>query len=242
MSQNSTNGSARVVPRWEWRAFIAGELPAPLRERLAEPTDPPSESDETYILSRRSPHNVKIRGNRLEIKTLEDSDRGLQRWNPTLRTSFPVDRPAIDAAALAWGIAPPPMVPSPVDAGAFLYHVVERSPVLRVVGVRKRRWRLRVGGCAAEHAELDVGGARWHTIAVEDADADRVLRAVASLGLGARANLSYPAALWIITASSNSPASRPGAALDHSGFPLLPRPEARPRLAAKAGFYPGALT
>jgi hypothetical protein len=183
------------VARWEWRTFVADRLPTHLWQRFALSDELPDASDEIYIVSLTSPHNVKIRGGRLEIKLLDATDRGLERWRPTLKAPFPIDDPAFHAAFDAWGIPAPVLMPRHASQDEFLGQVVAPVESLRVVRLRKRRKRTIIQGCRAEHAVLDFEGSRWHTIAIEDVDPDRVLSAVASLELGLLINTSYPAAL-----------------------------------------------
>jgi exopolyphosphatase/guanosine-5'-triphosphate,3'-diphosphate pyrophosphatase len=197
-----------VVPRWEWRTFFSEGLPRSLRDRFSDGVAQMRPTDETYILSLATPHNVKIRDGRLEIKELEASERGLERWRPTLVTPFPIEGSSIHAACEALGIPAPIVVPRHATVEEFLRDVIEPVATLRVVHLLKRRERHVIEGCMAEVAVLDVGSERWTTLAIEDADVEHLLAAVDHLGIGPRPNVSYPAALKQITGFTSNPALR----------------------------------
>ena len=80
---------AEIKPRWEWRSF--GTHFGPAEARLAQRA--PSgiqDSDEIYLLSDAGA-NVKIRDALMDIKLLRETDaRGLERWEPVLKTGFPL--------------------------------------------------------------------------------------------------------------------------------------------------------
>jgi exopolyphosphatase/guanosine-5'-triphosphate,3'-diphosphate pyrophosphatase len=79
-----------IVPRWEWRTF-GGPLDAVKAELRRWDHRGDSESDEQYLLTDEG-DNVKIRDELLDIKVLREVDqRGLERWEPTLKASFPLD-------------------------------------------------------------------------------------------------------------------------------------------------------
>ena len=191
--------------RWEWRTFFATPLPLALRERFGIRSPAPGGSLDTYILSLMSPHNVKVRNGRLEIKHLDEVDRGLERWHTTRESTFPVDAQAIHDVFEAWAVPAPVVIARRLAADEFLRTVVRTVPSLAIVNVTKRRTRLELGGCAGEYASLDVEGRPWHTLAFEDADPTRVLDAIAELGLGPRVNTSYPAGLKRITGLTATP-------------------------------------
>ena len=83
-----------IVPRWEWRTF-AGALDAVEAELRRWDHRGDSESDEQYLLTAEG-DNVKIRDELLDIKVLREVDqRGLERWEPTLKAAFPLDASAL---------------------------------------------------------------------------------------------------------------------------------------------------
>lgn len=188
----STAAIAPVVPRWEWR-LIARTLPID-PARLAVDPGGPSAGREAYLLSTRTPHNVKIRNQVLEIKWLERrAADGLELWRPTARSPFPLDPAARKALWAAWGIPP-----QPADATvslAALRDVVDRHDDLRLVDLIKRRTRLSLAGCAGELVDLEIGAEHCVSLAFEDVDPRTVRAALTAAGLEGFPNLNYPAAL-----------------------------------------------
>ena len=77
-------------PAREWRTF-GGSLDAVEADLSPWDHRGESESDEQYLLSAEG-DNVKIRDELLDIKVLREVDqRGLERWEPTLKAAFPLD-------------------------------------------------------------------------------------------------------------------------------------------------------
>lgn len=180
--------------RWEWRTFSPSPLLAKV-ERFVHGAAGVV-GDETYVLSRRSVHNVKIRLGRLEVKRLQATAYdGLELWRPTMAEPFPVDANALEMACDALGISPPEPAAIPWSAAVFLAQFVVRVPVLRAVSLTKRRTPLLLGECPGEHVALTIAGQRWESIAFEDALPERVVGAVTTLSFAVRDNTSYPAAL-----------------------------------------------
>jgi hypothetical protein len=185
---------ATVVPRWEWR-LIARSLPFD-RARLSFAPGPPKVSSETYLLSSRSPHNIKVRGGVLEIKRLQQrATDGLEQWRPTARSTFPLDADTRVELWDAWAIAAPPGLTAVPSLPDLVREVVSPHPELRQVDLVKHRTRLSLAGCNGELVELEIAGERWISVAFEDADPALVRAAAASLGIDVRTNLNYPAAL-----------------------------------------------
>lgn len=185
----------RVVPRWEWRAFERSFVTPPGGDEPAA-VDAPVERDETYLLSLLSPHNVKIRDGRLDIKRLERTGAdGLERWRPVFKEAFPIDADTLATACEAWGI-PGPAGDTPAHSLAdLLRNVVVPHRQLRIVTLTKRRLPISVAGCRGERAHITVGGHHWNSVSFEDADPARVLAALAELKLDPAANENFPRAL-----------------------------------------------
>ncbi len=182
-----------VVPRWEWRA-IARSLPIDVARLALEPGTPTAGS-ETYLLSALTPHNVKVRKQVLEIKSLERrTTDGLELWRPTAQSPFPLDDRARTALWNAWGISPQP-AGATVSLDVLLQEVVAKHDLLRRVDLIKHRTRLSLAGCAGELVDLEIGAERRVSLAFEDADPRAVRAALTAAGLEGFPNLNYPAAL-----------------------------------------------
>jgi exopolyphosphatase/guanosine-5'-triphosphate,3'-diphosphate pyrophosphatase len=162
-----------VGARWEWRTF--GDLSG--NALAARAPDRVEESDEVYVLSPASNASVKFREGVLDVKTLQQVDRGLEQWQPVLKAPFPLSPD--DAATVADALRVDGVDGSSLDGLAA---------GLLAVRVRKSRARHTVGGCMAELSEFRTGHGSIQTIAAESEDPDAVLAAVEELGLAGRAN------------------------------------------------------
>ncbi len=180
--------------RWEWRTFarnLAHIGPRPPADRAGIPI-----TREQYIVSVVSVHNVKIRDDCLDIKTLVNVDAlGLQQWLPTLKVPFPIDAAALDATWIAWGLPHPVVERTRCTIDEFFNEIIATEKCLRAVSVKKQRMPMLVQGCPGEHVELKIDGEGWESISFEHADPYRVWRAVRALGLENAENTSYPLAL-----------------------------------------------
>jgi hypothetical protein len=180
--------------RWEWRVFAREPAYSAMFAHLEMQN--PDETNEVYLLSLASPHNVKIRDGCLEIKMLlQTSPAGLQRWRPAASMRFPVDEQTLNAAWRAWGIPAPVVTRIQCTREELLGEIVAQEPALRAIPVTKRRARIQLQGCAGEYVSLSILGERWESIAFESTDPISILKAVRSIGLENAINTSYPTAL-----------------------------------------------
>jgi exopolyphosphatase/guanosine-5'-triphosphate,3'-diphosphate pyrophosphatase len=164
-----------VGARWEWRTF--GDLSG--NALASREPDRVEESDEVYVLSPADNASVKFRDGVIDVKTLQQVDRGLEQWHPVLKAEFPLS--AEDAATVAGALGV-----EGVDGQAL--ETVVAQPALLAVSVQKHRARHAVGGCMAELSGFHTAYGSTQTIAVESEDPDAVLAAIEELGLGGRTN------------------------------------------------------
>src|SRR5258705_5322208 len=88
---------ATIIPRWEWRTFGRRFGIAESRFVALTPTGV-QETDELYLLG-GSDENVKIRDELMDIKILREvGAQGLERWEPVMKSGFPLTR--ADAATV----------------------------------------------------------------------------------------------------------------------------------------------
>ncbi len=191
---------AEIVPRWEWRTF--GDSFGVADERIDALTSTGVvETEETYILAPGS-DIVKLRFALLDIKTLREvNPDGLEQWFPVLKAEFPLSADDVAAAATAL------RQPAPAADGAATLEellTLMGAPDSGVVAtpVKKRRDRYTIGGCTAERSEVEIGGRRTRTIAIEDPDPVKVITAVRDIGLGDYLNRSYAAAIPSVLAGA----------------------------------------
>lgn len=182
-----------IVPRWEWRTFgdSFGSAEAELCRWLSAGE---SEGDERYLLTVDG-DNVKIRDDLLDIKVLREvDDRGLERWEPTLKASFPLDGPTL-ATTFAALRRPLPVLSREAYSPEQLMTELIEATTIRVADVHKRRVRYTLGDCMGELTDLEVDGTPIRTLALESIDPAAVIAQVAALGLTDRVNTSVPRAL-----------------------------------------------
>jgi exopolyphosphatase/guanosine-5'-triphosphate,3'-diphosphate pyrophosphatase len=188
---------AKIIPRWEWRTFGKRFGIADSRFAEMEPTGV-QESDELYLLGGNAAKdgNVKIRDDLMDIKVLREVDaQGLERWEPVMKQGFPLPKADVATVFGSFNLATPALKRDAYTLQQFLDELVKPSGVLRAVNVWKRRVRYKVGGCTSEVTDIRAGEKNTRTIAIESEDAAAVIAAVASVGLGAYVNTSYPRGL-----------------------------------------------
>ena len=171
---------AEIVPRWEWRTF--GESFGDADRRFAALTpERAEESDEIYLLSRRSDASVKVRGGLMDVKELQQVDEeGLQQWKPVLKAGEPLTADDARTVLSALRADSPPQIRDAYTLDQFLAEaVVGPSADLLAVGVHKSRKHYTIDGAMAELSELRTNKGSRRTIAVESEDPKRVVTAQA---------------------------------------------------------------
>jgi exopolyphosphatase/guanosine-5'-triphosphate,3'-diphosphate pyrophosphatase len=183
-----------IISRWEWRTFGDSFGPAEAALRQWESTGE-SEGDERYLLTTDG-DNVKIRVELLDIKVLREvDDRGLERWEPSLKAGFPLDAPTLMTTFAALRRPLPVLSRDKYSQGQLLTELIEPTDSIRISHVHKRRARYTLGDCMAELTDLEVDGTPIHTLALESVDPAAVLAQLGALGLEGRVNMSVPRAL-----------------------------------------------
>ena len=183
-----------IIPRWEWRTFGQRFGAAEAAFAAMESTGI-QESDELYLVSAEG-DTVKVRFDLMDIKLLRETDAaGLQRWEPVLKTGFPLDRSVVPQVAEALKVSPPALRREQYSLDQLIDEVLVPTGLVRAVPVHKRRVRYTVLGCTAEVSDVVADGRTTRTIAIESPDATAVVAAVASVGLEGFVNTSYPRGL-----------------------------------------------
>ncbi len=164
----------KIVPRWEWRTFgnnLRGYM------QKFEPFEKigVKESEETYILSRRSDDNIKIRFEMVDIKTLlRRSPDGIEQWTVLGKNGFPVDINQLALIFKAFGIALPWLDKDEYEYDEFMNGIVANLPDLVMVEVTKTRHIFNIEGGICEFAEVTFNEKPIQTIAFEHEDIDLV--------------------------------------------------------------------
>ena len=187
-----------IVPRWEWRAF--GERVGVAAGRLAELPERVEESDELYLLSRRSDASVKVRDALMDVKELRQVDAdGLEQWLPVMKSGFPLVASDVAAVLAALGVRVPPLARDAYTLDELVGELVGPNPDLQAIEVHKRREHQTLGGCMTELTEIGAAAGTTRTIAVESEDAASVLATVRGLGFESRPNVSVARGLKALT-------------------------------------------
>jgi hypothetical protein len=193
-AESSRNTTA---PRWEWRVF-GEKLQLPDSHRL-EMHDTEPETEEVYLLSRRSIQNVKLRRDAVDIKWLDAVDTGgLERWRPAGHFVFPLGPTQIARIQDALGVVIRERLGYPLDRARFLRCITRLEPEVVAVPVLKRRTRFTLAGCEGERVELVIDGRRLQSLALEDVNPAFLTTAVRMTGITDPVNLSYPRLLKAI--------------------------------------------
>lgn len=180
-----------IIPRWEWRTF-AEDLEAEGARVLAAGEVKTKESQEVYVLSRRSNENTKIRDGLMDIKSLQEVNAaGLEQWRPIMKEQFPLSSEKLARTLDVLKVSPPAKMKDWYTYDEFISDVVGKHPDLVAVDVKKRRHGLTISGTTVEFAETKFNGVPLQTICVEHADPELVLDVVRQLGLEELDNINY---------------------------------------------------
>ena len=183
-----------IIPRWEWRAFGLRFGAAEAHFAALTPSGV-QESDELYLLSGAG-DNVKVRADLMDIKILVEVDAaGLEQWRPVMKAGFPLVAADVAKVFEALRLPSPALQRDAYGLDQFVAELAEPSGRMRAVNVHKRRVRYVVDGCTAEVSDVVADGRQTRTVAIESEDADAVIAAVRSVGLGGFVNTSYPRGL-----------------------------------------------
>lgn len=149
-------------------------------------------SQETYIVTRLNiESNVKIRGGRLQVKTLEARLGTLELWARPLNAEFPVAVDDIESVVLpALGLDLEIGDRGAFAEGPFLALMGEQH-ALAIIEVEKQRTLYEIDACVAEFCRLQLGGDAVQTIAIEALDAGAASALLDKVDLGEALNESY---------------------------------------------------
>ena len=183
-----------IIPRWEWRSF--GRNFGKAEAQLATlKQDGVQETDEIYLLSGEG-DNVKVRADLMDIKILKQvNSDGLEQWTPVMKAGFPLSAADVGKVFASLRLPVPTLARASYTLDEFIQDFAKPGAAIRKVQVHKRRVRYTVGGCTSEISDVVVDGKATRTLAIESSDAEAVIDAVRSLGLGGYSNTSYPRAL-----------------------------------------------
>ncbi len=192
MNRYSTN------PRFEFRAF--GEHFGRALDMLHTSFEVVAQDEalHTYLLSATNhQYNIKIAGDKLEVKVLLREQQGVECWSPYLQLPFPLTAAFLHEFLFAWlEIDPPLLRRSHYDTHQFIQELITPNPHLRTAQVCKKRRLYTVNNCRVEVADLWIADRHpMRTIAIDASKAEDVLQTVEQLGLHSFVNMNYIAEL-----------------------------------------------
>ncbi|GHS96718.1 hypothetical protein AGMMS50276_15560 [Synergistales bacterium] len=180
-----------IVARWEWRTFGTGFEEAEKKIRSYEQGNF-KDSQEDYILSRKSDENTKIRDDLMDIKALQNvNENKLEQWLPVMKEGFPIGHEALKKLFGIFKLSEPAFERAEYTYDQFLDELIRPSEDLRVVDVVKKRYIYVINNCVVEIAETTFDGVAFKTICVEHEDPENVYKTVVELGLKDYPNINY---------------------------------------------------
>ena len=181
----------KIIPRWEWRIFGDNFESAESKIRKFN-CFRIRDCHETYILSRESNHNIKIRHELLDVKMLKNVDKNnLEQWHPIMKSPFPINQNSIDTLFSYANIPNVNHERSKYSYHQFIHEIVKNHPKLIVVKVSKKRFGFIIDDVIVEIVELQIANKSIRTIAVEHEDANLTLDMVIKLDLRQFDNTNY---------------------------------------------------
>ena len=181
-----------IIPRWEWRTFGEGSF-GEGEEMIRQSGEAKVRtSGESYILSRKSMNNTKVRDDLMDIKTLKQvNDDGLELWLPILKAGFPIPATTIAEVFEAFNVPMPKLEREEYTLVEYLSEVIGACDDLVVVAVEKKRHGYMVEGTIVEIAEVTFNGKPYRTVAIEHEDPALVYETVKKLKLDGFKNINY---------------------------------------------------
>jgi len=183
-------------PRFEFRSFgqnfdkaakKMAELSAPVPEKVKE-----RHSDEIYIVSKTNDiNNTKIRDGKMDIKTYVQTVKGLEQWNPLMKTEFPISKEILENEVFpAFQVDMPELNKKEYTLEEFL-EMIKEHPDLQAVKVHKHRFGYMVNDTICEVANVLINGAKVVSVNSESTEVDDILKTIKDLGLEGVENINY---------------------------------------------------
>ncbi len=180
-----------MTSRWEWRTFSM-DFKKTVEEIKRYPRGNRKTSDEVYILSQVQNNNIKIQGNRIDVKRLQATDQNhLEQWCPAMKEKFPVSASKVIELLEFLGIQITGVKRAQYSYDQFLQELIMPNKLLKVIAVRKDRFIYVINQCIVELVDTEFEGIPFKTICIEHNNPDYVLRTTQILGLQGFKNVNY---------------------------------------------------
>ena len=192
MSENS------YIPKYEFRIF--GQSFSELEKQIVEKAQFVGEQkmNDVYLLTAAdNENNVKIRESQMDMKVLEETLEGLERWAPYMIGNFPLEMEIVKSTVFpALGIPAPAFSRSEYLLGQFLNELVYHDPDLFVAHTAKARREFEFNECELEITDVTINSACIKTICIESESYEKVLETKELFKISAKKeNVNYPTAL-----------------------------------------------
>jgi hypothetical protein len=183
-------------PRFEFRTFGQNfDTAAKRMSRLSMPV--PEEywerfSDEMYIVaSINNVHNVKIREDKLDIKTLLQTVEGFEQWYPLMTGDFPITVEVLEKDIFQpFQVSIPRFMKKTYSYDEFM-EIIQEHPDLQLVHVHKQRFGYLVNDTLCEMGVVLINGAKVLTISSESTDIEAIKKTIKDIGLEGIENINY---------------------------------------------------
>ena len=183
-----------IETRWEWRIF-GSRLNAAAAWLAAHRSTGVQESDETYFLS-ASGGVAKLRSDLMDVKVLREADSdGLERWEPVMKSAFPLQPADVARVFELQKLAPPALPRTGWSVEDFIRDFAGPGGPMRAVRVHKKRVRYAIDRCTLELSDVVADGRSMQTLAVESQDGAAVVALVRAMGHSGWINTNYPRGL-----------------------------------------------
>ena len=197
-------------PRFEFRTFgqdfeeqaqRMARLSVPISEKLWE-----RQYDEIYILSRTNDvNNIKIRDEKIDIKTFVQEKDGLEQWNPLMKGEFPISiKVLMNEVWPAFQVDIPDFIHNTYTLEEFL-SLVDEDENLQAVRVHKHRFGYMVHDTICEVGNVLINGAKVVTINSESVELDDIKKTLKDVGLEDVENINYLQAIKRVIGMINKP-------------------------------------
>ncbi len=181
----------KIIPRWEWRTF-GNDLQGYMKEFEQFESAGVKASEETYILSRKSDDNIKIRFEKVDMKTmLRRSPDGIEQWTVLGKNGFPVDINQLALIFKAFGFPIPWLDKDEYEYNEFMSGIVGNLPDLTTVEVTKTRNIFIIDKVICEFAEVTFNQQPIQTIAFEHEDIELVRKLAERFKKPGMQNINY---------------------------------------------------
>ncbi len=182
-----------IKPRFEFRTFASSFGIVEEKMRKLSKVGQIRESSEIYIMSAgNNENNTKIRDGLMDIKVFVQKKKGLEQWNPRMKSAFPMNRSILKEEVFpAFGVSSPDFKRDEYTLERFLNEIIYTHNDLKAVNVYKRRFSFTINNCIAEIGDVFINGALIRTVNLESVEIEDILRGKEMISLTDYENINY---------------------------------------------------